>query len=268
MAFKGILDNQIPESLEINSKFARNFEYNKRREEIQRAKVRAKDLNLYSGSEVSSSESEDSEAELLTKKANSKFLNLISMIKKGDPSLKDPNYKAFSDSDFEESSEGNEKNKEKEKPLRYKDMVRKTLLNPEEDRPETEIQKQKQVKNDFLSAVNQWQEENEDPELFKPRSKHETSKPDLLSIVKETAKDEKDLKRLKDYWSKADNEDDKFLKKFVLEKMWQEPDNELLTYNEIVEQEDENKANEAEKFETAYNFRFEEVGFEKLKSKI
>ena len=39
-----------------------------------------------------------------------------------------------------------------------------------------------------------------------------------------------------------------------------------MTYNEIVDKEDEVQTNENEKFETAYNFRFEEEGFDKLKS--
>ena len=39
-----------------------------------------------------------------------------------------------------------------------------------------------------------------------------------------------------------------------------------MTYDEIVDEQDATKTEEVEKFETAYNFRFEEEGFEKLKS--
>lgn len=260
MAFKGILDNELPKSFSVNSKFASSFEAKKRREEIQKAKERAKDLQLYSGSEVS--ESEDSSAELLTKKANSKFMNILTMIKKGDPKLKDPTFQAFSDSDFETSSLSSEKD---QKPVRYKDLLRKQLLNPETEEKDTEVFKEKQVKNEFLAAVNNWEAENQDSNLFKPRKvekKHEKEE-----LVEESADNSTDVKALKDYWGTPKNEDDLFLKKFLLNKLWKDPDDQLLTYNEIVEQEDEEKANEAEKFETAYNFRFEEEGFEKLKSK-
>ena len=263
MAFKGILDKELPKSFSVNSKFASSFEAKKRREEIQKAKERAKDLQLYSGSEVS--ESEDSSAELLTKKANSKFMNILTMIKKGDPKLKDPSFQAFGDSDFETSSLSSEKD---QKPVRYKDLLRKQLLNPETEEKETEVFKEKQVKNEFLEAVNNWEAGNQDSNLFKPRKVEKMSeKEDLQELVEDLADNSTDVKALKDYWANTKNEDDLFLKKFLLKKLWKDPDDQLLTYNEIVEQEDEEKANEAEKFETAYNFRFEEEGFEKLKSK-
>lgn len=263
MAFKGILDKELTESFSVNSKFASSFEAKKRREEIKKAKERAQELELYSGSEVS--ESEDSSAELLTKKANSKFMNILTMIKKGDPKLKDPNFQAFSDSDFETSSVSSEK---EQKPVRYKDLLRQQLINPGSEEKDTEVFKEKQVKNEFLAAVNNWEAGNKDDSLFKPRTVEKVAeKEDLQEIVEELADNSTDVKALKEYWTSTKNDDDLFLKKFLLKKLWKEPDDQLLTYNEIVEHEDELKTNEAEKFETAYNFRFEEEGFEKLKSK-
>jgi protein KRI1 len=273
MDFKGILDKDIPEALQVNSKFARSFEAKKRREEIQKAKERAQELHLYSGSEVSSSESEDSSAELLTSKANSKFLKLMTMIKTSDPALKDPDYKAFSDSDFETSSEKSlkqGKEGKQVKPVRYKDQLRQSLLNPTTDKPNTEVQKQRELKDDFLSAVSQWENLDKDQDLLKPRKQDskKDSEDDLIEAVQEITKDKKELKKLKEFWGTSESHDDQFLKNFVLKKMWQEPDEKLLTYDEIVEEEDEKKTNEAEKFETAYNFRFEEEGFDKLKCNL
>ena len=260
MAFKGLLDKDQDFSLKVDPNFAKSFEIRKRREEIQKAKQKAKELELYSPSEKSSSESEDSSAELLTKKANTKFIKILSMIKSGNPQLKDPNFQAFSDSDFEASSVSSEK---ASKPVRYKELLTKNILSPMQEKKITPIEEQKQLKNDFLNAVDTWADKNnEDILVFRKPAENNKSK-DLEDFVDTKAVD--DIKTIKEYWSKPNDENDLFLKKFVLERLWKDED-ELMTYNEIVDKEDEVQTNENEKFETAYNFRFEEEGFDKLKS--
>lgn len=259
--------NQNKDTLTINAKFAKSFEIRKRREDIQKAKEKAKDLNIYSGSDVSSSESEDSDAELLTKKADSKFLKVLSMIKTNDPKLKDPSYKAFSDSDFE-SSEDNDK--KPDKPMRYKELVTQSITKvSKEPIKDTPAYEEKVIKNEFLDAVQKWQATDKEDSLFVERKKNvnEPEKPELSEAIKDYVEDTQELEALKSYWAKPKNDDDLFLKKFMLHKLWEEPEDKLMTYDEIVDEEDQVKTNEAEKFETAYNFRYEEEGFEKLKSK-
>lgn len=265
MAFKGVLDKKIDETLKVNSKFAKSFEVRKHREEVQKAKKRAEELEIYSGSEKSS-ESEDSSGELLTEKANSKFMKVLSMIKKGDPKLKDPNFQAFSDSDFEKSSESSVHSS---KPVRYKELLSKQLANPEAELvKDTPAQQQKDLKSQFLSAVDDWSQKNTE-ELLVSRKvpKKPTQTDDLDALVNENIGGKTDVKALKEYWTHANDADDLFLKKFVLKKLWEDPEEQLMTYNEIVDEEDAKKTDEVEKFETAFNFRFEEEGFEKLKSK-
>ena len=271
MAFKGILDTEIDSALRVNPKFAKSFEERKRREEIQKAKKRAEELEIYSGSDKSSEESEDSSAELLTEKANSKFMKVLTMIKKGDPKLKDPNFQAFSDSDFDRSSESSVHSN---KPVRYKELLTKQMLNPDIEEPkDTQIAQEKNIKSQFLSAVEDWAQNNTGDDILvsrKPKKvrKESSSDEELGHLVKSpVGSQEKDeLTNLKEYWGHADDNDDLFLKKFVLKKLWEDPEDQLMTYNEIVDEEDAVKTDQIEKFETAYNFRFEEEGFEKLKS--
>jgi protein KRI1 len=265
MAFKGLLDRQIDEKIKINTKFAKSFEARKRREEIQKAKKKAEELEIYSGSDGSSIESEDSSAELLTKKADSKFMKLMTMIKKGDPKLKDPEFKAFSDSDFDGSSVSS---KQDSNPVTYKKLFTKQILNPvDEPVKNSHIVEQKKIKDEFLNAVNEWDSKNTDDGFLisrdKDRSQNEKTTNDDLEMY---ADNTQDIKALKDYWSKANDDNELFLKKFVVEKLWEDPKEQLMTYDEIVDEEDAKKTTEVEKFETAYNFRYEEEGFEKLKS--
>lgn len=269
--------------LKVNKGFAEKFERNRRREEIQRAKKKAKeigvDFNDLDAEQESDSESEDSDGDLITRKVNTKFVKALAMIQNRDPRLMDGNFKIFSDSDFETSSE----HSEKEKPVYYKDLQRRTILEAvqeEETKPaakrskkgETPIEEQKRIKNEFLSASKSW-ENVEVNELLKPRNRtHEEIKQEedefQRFIKNRTDLDPTtDLNEIKNYWDRVQNEDDRFLKKFVLNQAWQE-NQELMTYDEIVDREDEKRDQEIENFETAFNFRFEEDGFDKIKSKF
>lgn len=257
----------------INQKFAESFENRKRREEIIKAKEKAKFLRLDSGSEIDDSdeESEDSAAELLTKKAEAKFMKALVMIQKGDPKLKDPNYKIFVDSDFETSSE---KSKESDKPIRYKDLVRKeakkgSLLDEDKIRPETKIEEAQRIKAEFQAAANTWKL-NEGEEILKPRVKTEKEVKDEESRFQEflenyvDSEEKKSVDELKQFWLSKKNADEDFLKKFVINRMWKDEGEILKTYDEIVEHEDEKNFDEAEKFEHVYNYRFEEEGADKI----
>ena len=220
MSFKEALDKEIDGNLKINSKFAKSFEIRKRREEIHTAKMRAQELAIYSESENSSEESEDSSAELLTKKADSKFMKVLSMIKKGDPKLKDPNFQAFKDSDFETSSNSSEK---ESKPVRYKELVTANRITAPDDFPkkETHISQQKQIKSDFLNAVQDWEQNVQDEVILTSRKVTKAIKEDEDDNILEgnSAMNSDEINALKEYWTKPSNNDDLFLKKFMLKKL-------------------------------------------------
>jgi len=246
-------------TLKVNKKFAEKFEARKRREEIQRIAETTQEL------EDSEESSEDSEAELLTQKANSKFLKALSMIKNRDPRLKDPNFQLFSDSDFEDPQEPQ---KPQNKKLTYKEVVTKNLLGNQVDNAPTQVQKQESIKNDFLQAVNEWETQDSNNQLLKPREKtaEEINKEKQeLEVLLQQEKDSSELKKLKEYWEQAETPNEEFLKKFFLKKMWKDEDT-LLTYDEIVDQEDQTREEEFDNFESSYNFRFEEEGFDKIQT--
>ena len=279
-----LLDDTQPVSshLTVNKSFAESFDRRKRREEIQKAKEKARELgiDLEQGEEESSSTSEDEDAELLNDKVDAKFFKLLTLIKRKDPRLKDEQFHMFSDSDFEEE-EDVPKTKKKHKPVLYKDLHIQSLLQdgPEasedaedsQDKPEVEVpvQEQKRLKNEFMQAVDDW--EKTDPTsdtLLKPRKHTNPAPAESANIALPVlpTDDKTDVEEVKAYWTKAEDPDEAFLKRFMLKQEWKEEEPELMTYDEVVDGEDKKRDQEMELFELAYNYRFEEEGFEKIKT--
>jgi len=275
-----LLDEGLPVSshLTVNKSFAESFDRRKRREEIQKAKERARELGIDLEREEgdSSSTSEDEEADLLNDKVDAKFFKLLTLIKHKDPRLKDENFHMFSDSDFDEEQEDQPKGKKKAKPVLYKDLHIQALLQDGPDAPDEEehsevevpVQEQNRLKNEFMQAVDDW--EKTDPSsdtLLKPRKHTEQTTQDANIALPVLPTDNKaDVEEVKDYWTKAESPDEAFLKRFMLKQEWKEEEPELMTYDEVVDGEDKKRDQEMELFELAYNYRFEEEGFEKIKT--
>ena len=59
---------------------------------------------------------------------------------------------------------------------------------------------------------------------------------------------------------KEDNKSGNFLEDFLASKAWVEPEETLMTYDEVIDQEDEEREDEMDQFEATYNFRYEEEG--------
>lgn len=161
------------------------------------------------------------------------------MIRNRDPRLKDPEFAIYSDSDFEDSPRHSEKPAD---PLLYKDLVAKHLLHTQiETKADSQVVKQEELRASFLSAVDEWKGSAQG-ELLSLRAK--SPERELRSISNEGA----------------------YLEEFFRAKLWEKPSERLLTYNEIVDQEDLNREEEIESFETAYNFRYEQEGFDRLRN--
>ena len=115
--------------MKINKEFAERHEYNEKRKEIEKIKEKygTNPANWDEEEDYSSSSEEDSDAELMTSKAQNKVLNLLASIqnKEKHASLIKHEGEYFNDSDFEEDEN---KERKKEKKITYKDVIRKETL--------------------------------------------------------------------------------------------------------------------------------------------
>ena len=121
------VDNQ---GFQINTKFAQRYEHNQKRNELDvlKAKHGADPEKWDEESYDSENGSEDSDAQLLTSKAEMKFASLLDRIKKKDKTLLDGEDEYFKESDFEESDGDGKKKGKKDKKKTLKDVIREDTL--------------------------------------------------------------------------------------------------------------------------------------------
>lgn len=163
-------DGSQPE-FKINEKFAQKFEHNKRRQLMDKAEQKFGKEVLEASSEESS-EDEDEDADLLNPKVEKKFIEMLTMIKKNDPKLKEIN-EIFKDEDFEEEASKNKKGKV----ITYKDQVRQDVLDREEDQSsdneeqvfqkkrggkETIFEEEQRLKKEFKMAAEEKSDEEDE----------------------------------------------------------------------------------------------------------
>ncbi|GBE61880.1 zinc zz type domain-containing protein [Babesia ovata] len=239
------------------------------------------DYDDESSSEESSEEDED--GVLLTDKVEQKIFQTLLKIKNKNPEIYAPEVKYFSDSDFEDEANEEDGESKKAKGLTYKDMVRETLLkegaegfeNEEDDAEEpqdaqhgrTYQEEQEDLKKAFLSVAD---ELDTDADFFKKSSATDVLPEPRFSNRKGAARnlgaDSEGL--ISQYWAPEQpmNEEEEFLKDYILNQRWREDKKENYDYLKRlkVDQEDEDHLNEAEEFEYKYNYRFEEEGGAKI----
>ncbi|XP_059280418.1 uncharacterized protein LOC132034163 isoform X2 [Lycium ferocissimum] len=261
------------DNIEINEEFARRYEHNKKREDLQKLEELKKKGVIDDESNTSSEdedEEEEEEVEDLNGSSNLKFFDGLLKIKKGDPVVLNNKHAKLFDSDDETETETNpEKNKEnkkKKKPMYLKDVVSKHLIeegpefgNDEEEEEEKEEKKvktyneeQDELRKEFLNAVKEDEEEDED--LFKVK---ETEKDDNVEEG-----DTEFVKKLDEFFGEDDKLDEEtvFLKDFFRKEMWKEDKKGKRDDVEDVEliSEDEEEIERQEDYEREFNFRYEE----------
>lgn len=274
--------------LKINQKFAKRYEDQKRFQDLQRHQELLGNLSE-SGSESESS-SEDEDAVGLSTSLDVEIMNTISSIKRKDPRIYEKSTKFYSQSNDDSSDESSNeeeskiksKKTKKSKKKTYKDVVREQLLAGGADSDgdkEAEVyydkekafaydQEQEEIRQKFLSSAMDSDDSGEDDDMMtlKPKS------------AKEQAEEEQRLKdaiaevtRLSKKDTHLDPTEEDFLAKYMLQKKWmddadlkvdkktegfmsREAEDELLDL-----EEDEEELYEVDKFESKYNFRFEEA---------
>ncbi|MED6148848.1 hypothetical protein PIB30_056932 [Stylosanthes scabra] len=137
-------DNDGVSKIKINEEYARRFEHNKRREELQRYEELKKKGAISSPTSSGSGSDEESESEssdddvdyeklVSSRRRDKEFFDALLKVKKQDPALKQKDVKLFaSDDSSEDEDDKNEINKSKdkknEKPMYLKDVMAKHLI--------------------------------------------------------------------------------------------------------------------------------------------
>ncbi|KAF7458197.1 zinc finger, zz type domain-containing protein [Cryptosporidium felis] len=272
----------------------RKFDEEKRKEALLKAKKVVEDLDAQgtetpSGSD-SSSEEEDSDAELLDFKTQSKILETLNKIKQRDPSIYDRSHVIFPETDSDASSDSGLENSKvtgkKPKPLTFKDYERKMLLESQED-SEQESQKgrsrkigydkeQDELKRAFLEAAESLEDTGDETETLVKKEKTEeeleNEKKSFMSFLSSggAGAEEDPMESLNRYWGPEEDldENERFLRNYILNQEWKESnghsrindESKLYTIEKDVEEEDERHLEISNEFESAYNFRYEEPG--------
>ncbi|KAK6132020.1 hypothetical protein DH2020_034246 [Rehmannia glutinosa] len=259
--------------IEINHEFAKRYEHNKKREELQRYEELKKQGQVgSSGSDSEGSSSEEEELVKPSKKTDSKFFDALLKVKKQDPVLKNKDAKLFnSDSEGDDDSENaSEKKEKKKKPMYLKDVVSKHLIEagPEFDDEETEededddgnkekvksySEEQEELRREFLKAVNEEEENDMEGDFLKLKSNESKD---------EDEEDEGEIEdKLDEYFGEDEKLDENtmFLKDYFRNRMWIDDGRSKNMGDEEIEfSEDEEEIERQEDYERDFNFRFEE----------
>ncbi|KAL6009743.1 hypothetical protein ACLOJK_000172 [Asimina triloba] len=255
--------------IEVDEEFARRYEHNKRREDVQRLKELQK-RGRDSDDSNESSESDDYDDIQGSDRKDLEFYDALVKVKKMDPILDRKDAKLFNSESEEDNEEekGDKKNKktdkEKKKPLYLKDVVAKHLMEEgaefvdkdSRSKVKSYNEEQEEIRQSFLDAAGEAFDGNDD------------NGEDLL-IEKKVMEDEDDAgneveieKRLDEYFGDDDNlsEGDMFLKSFLKNKMWIDKDVGRKPTDEEMQEvlEDEEELEKQEMFELEHQYRHEE----------
>lgn len=259
----------------VNEEYARRFEHNeKRREQHQLEEKYGKDLSFKSRGKgdapdddesSSSDESEDDEAELATEAVDDEILATLEAIRKKDPRVYNKDIKFYKEYDPEQE----EAKERQEKPMYLSDYHRKNLLEGhaggeeeegKEDVPKTYAQEQDRMRRELVgemhavangtSDADDAEEEDDADGLLvaKSRPQHETL-PATSTKARKTITDA-DV-------AAADKDPETYLSNFMASRAWLPTETSKWQAFDSDDSEDDARA---EKFEEAYNMRFEDPG--------
>ncbi|KAL8758747.1 MAG: hypothetical protein Q9184_003839 [Pyrenodesmia sp. 2 TL-2023] len=262
----------------INEGFARRFEHNKKREELQRleekygkrvtdGKLKGNTSDIEDATDTSSdSEEEDDEGVLALGKLDQQFQEALTAIRAKDPRVYDKRTTFYTDAD-DDSQLKESVGAKKEKPMYLNDYHRKNILEGVTGADEGQtLPTYTQDQNDMKAAIiqeidasakdferdgrseNGWDEgEDRTKEDFLVPKSSRSSRQDQRSKV-EVHQDIPDVE-------KADKDPEKYLLDFMASRAWVPHTGANLQPFESDDEEEEQRADE---FEAAYNLRFED----------
>nr|XP_043626264.1 protein KRI1 homolog [Erigeron canadensis] len=250
--------------IEINDEYARRFEHNKKREDLQRFEELKKKGIVDSENEESSSEEEDDDNVVnYSSKNDLKFFDALIKVRNKDPILKEKEAKLFDDSDTDEDNneinDNDDVSKKKKKKMYLKDVTAMHLLengpefeDVEENKKMSYKEEQEALRNEFLDAADK---DDDGGELLKVKDGKED----------EESEDGEYVKKLDEYFKEDEklDENERFLKDYFRKKMWLAKDegggSKGLDIDDGFDvSEDEAALEKQEDYEREFNFRFQE----------
>ncbi|RKF57726.1 Protein kri1 [Erysiphe neolycopersici] len=257
----------LESSLTVNENFAKKYEYNKKREERQKLEEKLNkngtSFNKTYGdkydedSESSNDEEEDDVGLLATETLDAEISATLQAIRSKDPVVYDENFSFYKHSE-ENQIDTVENEIKKSKPMYLRDYHRENLLkekNHEEDEdknpaPQTFAKKQEELQKSIIKEIHDTgnvDSENDDGVFLVPKSKPE-------SKSKSGTSHESAAEQVVDI-AIAEKDPEKFLSNFLAARAWIPNDQSRF---QPLESDDESEEERAEKFESAYNLRFED----------
>lgn len=237
--------------IQIDADFARRFEHNKKREDLQRFELLKKkglvdDPSLSSKhapegadykSELESESDSDSEGEFygvdLDKpgRKDAEFFNALIKVRNRDPRIKQEGVSLFESDDDDESS-GDDGSRDRKKKLYLKDVAAKQLIEegPEFDDEIAESsqaregrksynEEQEENRTAFLEAAKDVDNDRDDTDFLREKKEENGGRADEGDVVKFE-------KTVEDYFGRKEelDENDAFLKDYFLNEMWIDKD--------------------------------------------
>ncbi|EGE83809.1 ribosome biogenesis protein Kri1 [Blastomyces dermatitidis ATCC 18188] len=280
-----LLDNGGNVGFKINEEYAKRFEYNKKREELQqledkygksiglgkRKKAADGDVDTADASEEeessSDSEDEDDEGVLATEALDREIFDTLNAIRSKDPRVYDTNAKFYSEikeAEDEPEDEPEASSAKKEKPMFIRDYHRENLLRgasggeneteeeeeEEEEAPKTFAQEQEDLKREIIKEMHATNDASGGD------GENEDEDEDggfLIPKTKRTVTETTEIPVL-DVES-ADKDPETFLSNFLKARAWVPTEKSKF---QPLESDDEEEDQQAEAFEEAYNLRFED----------
>ena len=275
-------DDDGDEGLRINAKYAEKFERQARYKELQRGAA----LGVLGSDEEDSSEQEDEDddAAALSERLDAQIIHTINAIRKRDPKIYDKERVWFErnedvedeggeDEDMDDD-EGGEVTSSKKK--RFKDVMREQLLQEaqvEEDndddvrgsrQSQTKINaqleydaEQSNIRASILKSIHSPQgdaAEDAEEDMLKPIVKSSEDKVVEEELLRQELEEMKRLGKC----GLEDPAQDDFLFDYIAKQKWK--DKSLVYESHTVDDSaDEEEIDETDRFESTYNFRFEEV---------
>ncbi|OTB20518.1 hypothetical protein K445DRAFT_372113 [Daldinia sp. EC12] len=274
---KTLFDDSDDESdggvkLQINSEYARRFEHNKKREELQRLeeKYKSKQANGNKSkddddeSDSSSDEEEDENGFLATEDLDAEISATLQAIKNRDPRVYDGKTRFYRPIDESAPAANDTVKEKKEKPIFLQDYHREKILrgdtgadfDEEQKPPRTYAQEQDDLKQSIkdeirvqLGAEDDAEDSDSDEDFIKAKERTESA-PEQGIHPSRASK----IKAPKPDLSEADKNPELFLSNFMASRAWVEEDGT----NWQAFESDGGEDDKADEWEAAYNLRFED----------